>query len=538
MLADEWLITATPPTPNGDLHLGHLSGPYLASDIVARHLRQCGADVVTMTGIDDNQSYTDAKAIRDVSTAADTARRHGQHIIEAWEGAGIRYDVIGRPDRDDMHAHLTREIFSKLIAQGDIVARVRPLPYCASCDRWSFEAFVRGDCPHCGTPSCGNACEVCGLPNDCADLAGPHCTICGAACEIRDCERLYLPLAPHADMLRRLWTDVRMNAHLAALCDEISSGGLPEIAVSHPATWGIEVPDDRFAGQRIYVWFEMAAGYLAAGVRRDGYGSWHPGRRIAQFFGFDNGYFHAVLFPVIMHAFDPGLPLPAEFVCNEFYRLDGQKFSTSRQHAIWVLPFLAGIPADHLRLYLALDRPATSQTSFTHEAFGSEIYGVLLPRWHDWLTRLAGRCAVARGLPRRGPLVDPRRHQLGQTADRVMQNVSHAFQPGSFSPRMAVRQLDLLVQSMAEHGTDLDNIAGRPGLAAAFHDGVRAELLAAAAFAIGLYPVAPVMAGQLWDALGHGGELAATSWDSLRHVIPDVAAAGDLPAACPLFAPD
>ena len=28
-----YIVTVTPPTPNGDLHLGHLSGPFLAADI-------------------------------------------------------------------------------------------------------------------------------------------------------------------------------------------------------------------------------------------------------------------------------------------------------------------------------------------------------------------------------------------------------------------------------------------------------------------------------------------------------------------------
>lgn len=30
------LVTATPPTTNGDLHLGHLSGPYLGADVYTR----------------------------------------------------------------------------------------------------------------------------------------------------------------------------------------------------------------------------------------------------------------------------------------------------------------------------------------------------------------------------------------------------------------------------------------------------------------------------------------------------------------------
>ena len=34
------IITSAPPNPNGDLHLGHLAGPFLGADVLARRLRQ------------------------------------------------------------------------------------------------------------------------------------------------------------------------------------------------------------------------------------------------------------------------------------------------------------------------------------------------------------------------------------------------------------------------------------------------------------------------------------------------------------------
>ncbi|WP_371924820.1 class I tRNA ligase family protein [Pseudomonas sp. R5(2019)] len=52
----------TPPTPNGDLHLGHLSGPFLAADVMQRVLRQRGHDVLFVSYSDDYQSYLPRKA--------------------------------------------------------------------------------------------------------------------------------------------------------------------------------------------------------------------------------------------------------------------------------------------------------------------------------------------------------------------------------------------------------------------------------------------------------------------------------------------
>jgi methionyl-tRNA synthetase len=542
MSSESWLITATPPTPNGDLHLGHLSGPYLAADVMARQLRAEGADVLTMTGIDDNQSYTEALAVREGGTAATTARWFGDRIVRAWERAGLRYDVIGRPDRDPPHREFTTRMFRQLYDQGDIVARVRPLPYCKPCERWAFEAYVAGACPHCKARSCGNACEMCGRPNDCADLVGPVCTICGADCELRDCERLYLPLERHAEALREFWDATGMNGHLTALCHTMALEGLPEIAVSHPATWGLPVPVDGFDDHRVYVWFEMAAGYLAAGADGEPRGVWDGRRRVVQCFGYDNGYFHALLFPAVMRAFDPDVQLPTDFVSNEFYRLDGLKFSTSRKHAVWLLDVLSSVPADHLRLQLSWDRPAVEETDFTWESFRTRVYDGALTRWHGWLAALTRRCEAADAcqLPPGssappGPTTTAER--LRKHTDDTLRAVAHAYRPESFAPDDALDRLDRLARDAAAAGADLERLAGLPGGPhAAFVEGVRAELAAAAAFAAGLYPVAPTMAHQLWTALGCPGsvEKNGLGW---RHHDRTGTKVGDLADACSLFLP-
>ena len=98
---------------------------------------------------------------------------------------------------------------------------------------------MKGGCPHCGEPSGGNACEACGRPNHCGDLADPHCVVCGAAGELREIERLFLPLARFEDELVAFWDAVRMPPHLRALCEVMRAEGLPEIAVTQPGDWGI-----------------------------------------------------------------------------------------------------------------------------------------------------------------------------------------------------------------------------------------------------------------------------------------------------------
>src|SRR5260370_761726 len=59
-----------------------------------------------------------------------------------------------------------------------------------------------------------------------------------------------------------------------------------------------------------------------------------PATGPVQFFGYDNSYFHAVLFPAVFTAYDPAIPLPTSLIVNEFYPLAGPKLSTRPPHAI------------------------------------------------------------------------------------------------------------------------------------------------------------------------------------------------------------
>src|SRR5262249_51997740 len=144
---------------------------------------------------------------------------------------------------------------------------------------------------------------------------------------------------PYLDKYCRL---AKMNTHYTALCQRMLSDELPTVPATQPAGWGIPVPVAGFESQRISAWFELGPFYLAITHELCETGRstqtwkdfWYGQTDIVQFFGFDSCYFHAILFPALFHAYDAAIRPPAAFVINEFYRLDGRKFSTSRKHAI------------------------------------------------------------------------------------------------------------------------------------------------------------------------------------------------------------
>ena len=517
------IVTAAPPTPNGDLHLGHLSGPYSGADILTRACRLQGSDVLFLTGSDVHQSYVPVKARRDGADPLEMADAFADEITRIFTAAGIEPDISVRPQHSGLHVSIVREFFRRLHERGALRARTGPALFCRNCRRYLFEAHVTGRCPHCGAVSDGNSCENCALPNECVDLIDPVCNACGGKPAGRLVDRLVFPLCEYAGRLRSFHAAASMSPQLEALCARMLARGLPDIPVSHPTDWGIPMPVAGFEDQRIYVWAEMLPGYFAelahalhnAGQDpRDWPAAWNdPGTQIVQFFGFDNGYFHAVLQPALLMAYDASFRLPDALVTNEFYQLGASKFSTSRRHAIWASDLLATVPASTVRFVLAYDRPEFERTSFGWDRLRDLADGMLAGTWQRWLTGLFSRIETrAGGLIPGGTGMNRSQRAFLALIERLAQATLDAYRAEDFSPRRAVRLLCVLVDCA------LDFAAGQSRTRADGGDGaadaaLAVEAAAARTLAQLACPLMPAFAGQVWAALGEDG---AIRWDGVR----------------------
>ena len=247
------ILTAAPLTPNGDLHLGHLSGPYSGADILARACRLQGTCAVFVTGSDLHQSYVPATAHRHGVDPLAMADSFGDEISRIFAAADVVPDACVRPHRSGLYAGIVREFFTRLHQRGALRARAGPALFCTDCQRYLFEAHVTGTCPHCGAGCDGNSCENCALPNTCTDLIDPVCNACGGQPGHRNIERLIFPLSEYAGKLRAFHAATVMSPQLEALCAQLLAAGLPDVPVSHPSGWGIPMPVPGFDSQRIYV---------------------------------------------------------------------------------------------------------------------------------------------------------------------------------------------------------------------------------------------------------------------------------------------
>jgi len=390
------LIFSTPPTPNGDLHLGHLSGPYLAADIYRRALGRNGERAMHVTGRDDHQTYVLRKSLSSGSTPLAVAEQYAAEIRRTLRASNVPLDYFIEPSSTGAYAAFVCSVFEKLYAKGLIYAKDAPALFDEATGRYLHEAFVSGRCPHCGAGSDGNACEQCGRPNQCVDLHDASSLFSRQQPRTRTCRRLFFRLGALAEELARYAKTTPMSAHALALSEAMIADGLPDICVSHPTELGIAVPIDGFTGQKIYVWFEMAAGYLWSAAQMldpdaeptlakaaEAYDK----MRVVHFYGFDNTWYHTLLFPAVYLAL--GIRPPAAHVLNELLDLDNRKFSTSRGHLIWAHDLLRRVSADYMRWALSGIRPEGVRSNFSIEGFCAEVNGHFHETLLPWTRGLA-----------------------------------------------------------------------------------------------------------------------------------------------------
>lgn len=96
----QYAIVAPPPTPNGDLHVGHIAGPYFGADVLRRYLKLRGHTAVCALSVDLNQSYVVTTAERLKTDPVTLARQSHSDIAETLGMSGIEFDVVGMPDAE------------------------------------------------------------------------------------------------------------------------------------------------------------------------------------------------------------------------------------------------------------------------------------------------------------------------------------------------------------------------------------------------------------------------------------------------------
>jgi len=511
-----FFVTATPPTTNGDLHAGHLAGPYLNADVFCRAQRQRGHTTLYVSSGDDNQSYVVTTAQRLKMNPTTLAAECNEQIRETLKLADIDMDAFTTPDEE--HERVVREFFRDLYERGKLRRRAYNFPYSQEAGRFLLEAFATGYCPECLASTAGAICEACGHPNDVGSLLYPQATDSGerALSETQRVETLVLPLESYRRQIVNFYEQRRctMRPHVLRFVEEMLAAPLPDFPITYPDTWGIAPKIGGLSGQVINVWAEMLPGLFStadyaqrnrsAGEERR-VESPASGYELVQFLGYDNTFYFA--FVHLCLAFAKGdVVTPTAIITNEFYHLDGSKFSTSRRHLIWARDLVRRYGSDNVRFYLALDNPEHQTTNFTEAAFVDCVHRKL----HTPLL------AIAQALE---PFADERLELGGGDADvlaRFDSRIARAYELETFSIRQGAETIVNLLALLAE-------------LASRLRSGGGAELSVVMSglrrLAREIWPLTPRLGAELCAALELGDPAAgiADRREAVAVVVPRLA---------------
>jgi methionyl-tRNA synthetase len=157
-------------------------------------------------------------------------------------------------------------------------------------------------------------------------------------------------------------------------------GGLHPRAMTRDLDWGVKVPVEGADGKVLYVWLDAPIGYISATKEwaeqnnKNWKDYWSGDTKLVHFIGKDNIVFHAIIFPILLKEHGD-LILPNNVPAYEFLNLEGDKFSTSRNWAVWLHEFMAENPdkKDELKYVLTSIAPESKDAEFTWKEFQARI---------------------------------------------------------------------------------------------------------------------------------------------------------------------
>jgi len=240
-------------------------------------------------------------------------------------------------------------------------------------------------------------------------LIHPISTLSGKSPVLRSTSHWYLPMNQHEEWLKE-WIEKGIldgeqqhdpktwRNQVIGQCMSWINGGLRPRAMTRDLDWGVKVPLPNAEGKVLYVWLDAPIGYISATKQwaLDNGKNWKDywckteanDRKLVHFIGKDNIVFHAIIFPILLK--DHGdFILPNNVPAYEFLNLEGDKFSTSRNWAVWLHEYIASYPdkIDELKYVLTAIAPESKDSEFTWKEYQTRVNSELADIYGNFVNR-------------------------------------------------------------------------------------------------------------------------------------------------------
>lgn len=404
-------VTAALPYANGPLHIGHIAGAYLPSDIYVRCLRARGKEVLFVCGSDEHGAAITIRAMKDGTTPKAIVDKYHAMMGQAFTDFGIHFDIYHRTSAE-LHKQTSQDFFLQLDKNGAFTEQEELQYFDEEAKQFLADRYIKGTCPVCGnTEAYGDQCEKCGTALSPKELKDVRSTLSGSTPVLKPTKHWYLPMDRAQE-----WVDKWINTgeldgvqqhdasewkpQVLGQCNSWLKDGLRPRAMTRDLDWGVPVPLPNAEGKVLYVWLDAPIGYITATKQwaKDKGTDWEKwwkaeDTRLLHFIGKDNIVFHCIIFPILlkMHG---GFILPQNVPANEFLNLEGQKLSTSRNWAVWLHEYIERWPGrqDELRYALASILPEFKDSEFTWKDFQDKNNNELVSILGNFVQRVFVLC--------------------------------------------------------------------------------------------------------------------------------------------------
>lgn len=492
----KYLILPSVPTPNGRLHLGHIGGPFLSADIFARHYQLLGHQTHIIAGTDSYESFVTACALKENKTPDEICNYYHELIHQDLISLNIRISKMINPLNPNWHEkyqYWHNYILETLVQNKATEYILENVLWNQQLQRYTTGCWLNGQCPVCYHNITGYFCENCGMHFKPEDVIAAHDSISNLNINSEKINNLFLHIPNTPDL-----NDKGINHFIRSAYNAFLKKQNSLFRLTANSDWGLTLSNQYgsssgtlFNYGLMYAYF-LLMGDIFAELVGDNKNAFSIDSNVITLctFGLDNAVpFLASILGITTHCtqykpFD-------YYLINYFYHLNGSKFSTSRNHAIWAKDIFEHFNgnSDFIRLFLALINVRDQVGNFETDAC-IQFYNIQ----SDWLNNFIINPLLS--------LTRPKNNNIDESILKYLEELfihqqSH-LQPHNYLPHEAAK--------LVIHWQEF--IKGYP-----LNHHSYFWLLKG--FTILAYPFMPKLCEQLWQSLGYEGEPIALNFNLL-----------------------
>jgi len=359
----KFYITTTLPYVNAEPHIG-FALEIIQADVLARHYRQLGYEVIFNTGTDEHGVKIFRKAEESNQTPQDYVNVYAAKFDRLKQALNLSYTDFIRTT-DEKHKKAAAEFWQRCLKNGDIEKRISKINYCSGCElEKTASELVNGVCPE--------------HPNISLE-------------EIEE-ENYFFKFSRYTKPLLDLYKknpdfvvpDFRFNE-----IKKFVEGGLNDFSISRlkrKMPWGIPVPND--PDHVMYVWFDALINYISTLGWPDDkikFKQFWPGIQVA---GKDNLRQQSAMWQAML--ISAGLPNSQKIFIHGFITSGNQKMSKSLGNVVNPFELAQKYGTDALRHFLLRHINPFEDSDFTIEKFEAAYTSDLSNGLGNLVSRVSG----------------------------------------------------------------------------------------------------------------------------------------------------